>query len=103
MPLGRVDSTRGDLGHGVTKCDHGSATEDQRHGLEDVGHPLVVILRQDCTDLRHDGEDRGIANAAFFNPRTGIGAIVLTNAMDPGWTQTYAVGDLDYHLMSWFE
>lgn len=51
----------------------------------------------------HDGEDRGAANAVFFNPRTGVGGIILTNAMDPAWTQAHAVGDLDYHLMSWFE
>jgi CubicO group peptidase (beta-lactamase class C family) len=51
----------------------------------------------------HDGEDRGASNALYFNRDTGVGAIVFSNAMDPEWTLTYVVVDLDLHLMSWFE
>jgi CubicO group peptidase (beta-lactamase class C family) len=50
----------------------------------------------------HDGEDRGAANALYFNRETGVGAIAFANAMDPDWTLTYVVVDLDLHLMSWF-
>lgn len=51
----------------------------------------------------HDGEDRGAANALYFNRDTGVGAIAFSNAMDPDWTLTYVVVDLDLHLISWFE
>jgi CubicO group peptidase (beta-lactamase class C family) len=51
----------------------------------------------------HDGEDRGAANALYFNRDTGVGAIAFSNAMDADWTLTYVVVDLDLHLMSWFE
>jgi CubicO group peptidase (beta-lactamase class C family) len=51
----------------------------------------------------HDGEDRGAANAFYFNRQTGVGAIAFANGMDPEWTLTYEVVDLDLHLMSWFE
>jgi CubicO group peptidase (beta-lactamase class C family) len=51
----------------------------------------------------HDGEDRGAANALYINRETGVGAIAFANAMDPDFTMTYMVVDLDLHLMSWFE
>jgi CubicO group peptidase (beta-lactamase class C family) len=51
----------------------------------------------------HDGEDRGAANALYMNRETGVGAISFANAMDPDFTMTYVVVDLDLHLMSWFE
>jgi CubicO group peptidase (beta-lactamase class C family) len=51
----------------------------------------------------HAGDDRGAANAFFFDPKTGVGAIALANAMDPEFTLAYAVTDLDLHLISWFE
>jgi CubicO group peptidase (beta-lactamase class C family) len=51
----------------------------------------------------HDGEDYGTSTSVYFNPESGVGAAVLTNAMDPAWTQTFAVDDLNFHLMSWFE
>jgi CubicO group peptidase (beta-lactamase class C family) len=50
-----------------------------------------------------DGEDRGAANAFYFNPKTHVGAIVFSNGMDPEFTLTYTVDDLALHLMSWFE
>ena len=50
-----------------------------------------------------DGEDRGAANAFYFNPKTHVGAIVFANGMDPEFTLTYTVDDLALHLMSWFE
>jgi CubicO group peptidase (beta-lactamase class C family) len=51
----------------------------------------------------HAGDDRGAANAFFFDLKTGVGAIALANAMDPDFTLSYAVTDLDLHLISWFE
>jgi CubicO group peptidase (beta-lactamase class C family) len=51
----------------------------------------------------HAGDDRGAANAFFFDLKTGVGAIALANAMDPEFTLSYAVTDLDLHLISWFE
>jgi CubicO group peptidase (beta-lactamase class C family) len=51
----------------------------------------------------HAGDDRGAANAFYFNRETGVGAIAFANAMDPDWTLTYSVVDIDLHLMSWFE
>jgi CubicO group peptidase (beta-lactamase class C family) len=51
----------------------------------------------------HNGEDRGAANAFYLDRQTGVGAISFANAMDPEWTMTYVVDDLDMHLMSWFE
>jgi CubicO group peptidase (beta-lactamase class C family) len=51
----------------------------------------------------HDGADRGAANALYINRETGVGAIAFANAMDPDFTMTYVVVDLDLHLMSWFE
>lgn len=51
----------------------------------------------------HDGEDRGAANALYLKRETGVGAIAFANAMDPDFTMTYLVVDLDLHLMSWFE
>ena len=51
----------------------------------------------------HDGEDRGAANAFYFNPKTGLGAIVFANGMDSDYSTTYAVDDLAMHLMAWFE
>jgi hypothetical protein len=51
----------------------------------------------------HDGEDRGAANAFFFNPKTGVGAIALANAMDPEFALTYMVVNIDLQLMSLFE
>jgi len=51
----------------------------------------------------HDGEDYDVTNSFFFNPKTGVGAVIFTNSQDPDWTQVYAVDDLDFHLMSWFE
>lgn len=51
----------------------------------------------------HDGEDRGAANAFFFNPKTGVGAIALANTMDPEFTLTYMIVNIDLQLMSLFE
>jgi CubicO group peptidase (beta-lactamase class C family) len=51
----------------------------------------------------HDGVDRGAANALYFNPRTGVGAIVFANANDPDFSLSYGVVDIALHLMSWME
>jgi hypothetical protein len=51
----------------------------------------------------HDGEDYGAANAAYFNPETGIGSVVFMNAMDPEFTMTYVAVDLSAHLTTWFQ
>ena len=51
----------------------------------------------------HAGDDWGAANAFYFNPKTGVGAIAFANGMDPEFTLSYAVVDLDLLLMSWFD
>ena len=51
----------------------------------------------------HDGADRGAANAFYFNPKTGVGAIALSNANDPDFSLSYGVNDIVDHLISWFE
>jgi CubicO group peptidase (beta-lactamase class C family) len=51
----------------------------------------------------HDGVDRGAANAFYFNPKTGVGAIAFANANDPDFSLSYGVNDIVDHLISWFE
>ena len=51
----------------------------------------------------HDGDDHSYSSAFFFNPETHIGAIVLANTNYPDYSLSYALLDLDLHLMSWFE
>jgi CubicO group peptidase (beta-lactamase class C family) len=78
-------------------------------GLRNADGWLQALCLSGPKDIRgrqvwgHDGEDRGAANALYINRETGVGAIVFANAMDPDFTMTYVVVDLDLHLMSWFE
>jgi len=51
----------------------------------------------------HDGSDRAYVSAFFFSPKTHVGAIVFANANYPDYSLSYALLDLDLHLMSWFE
>jgi len=51
----------------------------------------------------HPGADRGAATMLFFNPETGVGAVVFANSMDTAWTMDNVVADLTLHLMAWFE
>jgi CubicO group peptidase (beta-lactamase class C family) len=51
----------------------------------------------------HDGADRGAANAFYFDPKTGVGAIAFANANDPDFSLSYGVNDIVDHLISWFE
>lgn len=51
----------------------------------------------------HVGEDQSCSSALFFNPDTRVGVIVLANGNYPDFTLDYALGDLNLHLMSWFE
>lgn len=51
----------------------------------------------------HGGVDRGAANAFYFNPKTGVGAIVFANANDADFSLSYGVDNIALNLMSWFE
>jgi CubicO group peptidase (beta-lactamase class C family) len=51
----------------------------------------------------HNGVERGVANAFYFNPETGVGAIGFANANDPDFTLKYGVIDIVSHLISWYE
>jgi hypothetical protein len=51
----------------------------------------------------HGGVDRGAANAFYFNPNTGVGAIVFANANDADFSLSYGVDNIALNLMSWFE
>jgi CubicO group peptidase (beta-lactamase class C family) len=51
----------------------------------------------------HVGVDRGVANALYFNPKTGVGAIGFANANDPDFSLSYGVNDIVDHLISWYE
>jgi CubicO group peptidase (beta-lactamase class C family) len=78
-------------------------------GLRSVDGRMQGLGLDGPQDLRgrqvwgKDGEDRGAANAFYFNPKTHVGAIVFANGMDPDFTLSYTVDDLALHLMSWFE
>lgn len=61
--------------------------------------PLVLRGRQ---LWGHDGVDRGAANALYFNPKTGVGAIAFSNANDADFSLNYGVVDIALHLLSWF-
>ena len=51
----------------------------------------------------HNGVDRGAANALYFVPKTGVGAIGFANTNDAEWTLKYGVIDIVEHLISWYE
>jgi CubicO group peptidase (beta-lactamase class C family) len=51
----------------------------------------------------HDGVDRGVSAAFFFDPKTQVGAIAIGNAQYPDWTLTAALVDIDLHLIDWFQ
>jgi len=51
----------------------------------------------------HDGQDHSYASAFYFNPETHVGAIAFANSNYPDYSLSYALLDLDLHLMSWFE
>jgi len=50
----------------------------------------------------HTGEDRSYSSVFYFNSETHVGAIVFANANYPDYSLSYALLDLDLHLMSWF-